>query len=317
MPATTGVLVVNLGTPDAPTPEAVRRFLAEFLSDPRVVNLPRLPWQLVLRAFVLPFRPRRSARAYQQVWTARRLAAPDRHRGADARARKPAQGAASGAPGGGDGHDLWQPFHRPRARAAARLGRAAPGRAAAVPAVLRDDQRGRARPRRRRTCRAGVAARPARDRGLPRRSGARRSAGSEHRARRARHSTTCCSLSTGSRCATPPPAILTASSASQLHASSPRASGSPRSAGRSPSSRASGARAGSNRTRRIACASSRRRASAVSRSPARASRWIASRRSRRSRSGAAPPSSPPAAPTSSTSRRSMTTRRRWTAWRVS
>ena len=69
MPATTGVLVVNLGTPDAPTPEAVRRFLAEFLSDPRVVNLPRLPWQLVLRAFVLPFRPRRSARAYQQVWT--------------------------------------------------------------------------------------------------------------------------------------------------------------------------------------------------------------------------------------------------------
>ncbi len=69
MPASTGVLVVNLGTPDAPTPEAVRRFLAEFLSDPRVVNLPRLPWQLVLRAFVLPFRPKRSARAYQQVWT--------------------------------------------------------------------------------------------------------------------------------------------------------------------------------------------------------------------------------------------------------
>ena len=69
MPATTGVLVVNLGTPDAPTPEAVRRFLAEFLSDPRVVDLPRLPWQFVLRAFVLPFRPKRSAHAYQQVWT--------------------------------------------------------------------------------------------------------------------------------------------------------------------------------------------------------------------------------------------------------
>ena len=69
MPATTGVLVVNLGTPDAPTPEAVRRFLEEFLSDRRVVDLPRIPWQLVLRAFILPFRPARSAHAYQQVWT--------------------------------------------------------------------------------------------------------------------------------------------------------------------------------------------------------------------------------------------------------
>lgn len=69
MRATTGVLVVNLGTPDAPTPEAVRRFLAEFLSDPRVVDLPRLPWQLVLRTVILPFRPRRSAEAYRQVWT--------------------------------------------------------------------------------------------------------------------------------------------------------------------------------------------------------------------------------------------------------
>jgi ferrochelatase len=69
MPATTGVLVVNLGTPDAPTPEAVRRFLAEFLSDPRVVDLPRIPWQIVLRTVILPFRPRRSAHAYQQVWT--------------------------------------------------------------------------------------------------------------------------------------------------------------------------------------------------------------------------------------------------------
>jgi ferrochelatase len=69
MSAATGVLVVNLGTPDAPTPEAVRRFLAEFLSDPRVVDLPRLPWQIVLRTFILPFRPKKSAHAYQQVWT--------------------------------------------------------------------------------------------------------------------------------------------------------------------------------------------------------------------------------------------------------
>ena len=70
MTSATGVLVVNLGTPDAPTPEAVRRFLAEFLSDPRVVDLPRLPWQLVLRTVILPFRPKRSARAYQEIWTA-------------------------------------------------------------------------------------------------------------------------------------------------------------------------------------------------------------------------------------------------------
>ncbi len=70
MPSTTGVLVINLGTPDAPTPEAVRRFLAEFLSDPRVVDLPRLPWQLVLRTIVLPFRPAKSARAYREIWTA-------------------------------------------------------------------------------------------------------------------------------------------------------------------------------------------------------------------------------------------------------
>jgi ferrochelatase len=69
MPASTGVLVVNLGTPDAPTPKAVRRFLAEFLSDPRVVDLPRIPWQIVLRTVILPFRPKRSAEAYQQVWT--------------------------------------------------------------------------------------------------------------------------------------------------------------------------------------------------------------------------------------------------------
>jgi len=69
MASDTGLLVVNLGTPDAPTPEAVRRFLAEFLSDRRVVDLPRLPWQLVLRTVILPFRPAKSARAYGEIWT--------------------------------------------------------------------------------------------------------------------------------------------------------------------------------------------------------------------------------------------------------
>ena len=65
----TGVLVTNLGTPDAPTPAALRRYLAEFLSDPRVVDLPRLLWWPLLHAVVLPFRPKRSAEAYARIWT--------------------------------------------------------------------------------------------------------------------------------------------------------------------------------------------------------------------------------------------------------
>jgi ferrochelatase len=64
-----GVLIVNLGTPDAPTPAAVRRFLAEFLDDPRVVALPRLPRRLLLHGLILPLRPRRSAAAYRRIWT--------------------------------------------------------------------------------------------------------------------------------------------------------------------------------------------------------------------------------------------------------
>lgn len=65
-----GVLLVNLGTPDAPTPEALRRYLAEFLSDPDVVTLPRLLWWPILHGIVLRTRPARSAEAYQRIWTA-------------------------------------------------------------------------------------------------------------------------------------------------------------------------------------------------------------------------------------------------------
>jgi protoporphyrin/coproporphyrin ferrochelatase len=65
-----GVLVVNLGTPDAPTSSAVRRYLAEFLSDRRVVELPAVIWQPILRGIVLAVRPRKSARAYREIWTA-------------------------------------------------------------------------------------------------------------------------------------------------------------------------------------------------------------------------------------------------------
>ncbi|MBS0432432.1 MAG: ferrochelatase [Proteobacteria bacterium] len=65
----TAVLLANLGTPGAPTPEAVREYLAEFLSDPRVVELPRALWWPVLHGYVLRTRPRRSAEAYAKIWT--------------------------------------------------------------------------------------------------------------------------------------------------------------------------------------------------------------------------------------------------------
>ena len=64
-----GVLLVNLGTPDAPTPAAVRRYLGEFLMDTRVVEIPRLVWWPILHGIILPVRPKRSAHAYSQVWT--------------------------------------------------------------------------------------------------------------------------------------------------------------------------------------------------------------------------------------------------------
>ncbi|MCP5195655.1 MAG: ferrochelatase [Gammaproteobacteria bacterium] len=66
----TGLLLVNLGTPDAPTPQALRRYLAEFLWDPRVVEIPRPLWWLILYGVILRIRPARSARKYATIWTA-------------------------------------------------------------------------------------------------------------------------------------------------------------------------------------------------------------------------------------------------------
>ncbi len=63
-----GVLLVNLGSPEAPTPEAVRPYLRQFLSDPRVVELPRLIWVPLLHGFVLQTRPARTAEAYAAIW---------------------------------------------------------------------------------------------------------------------------------------------------------------------------------------------------------------------------------------------------------
>ena len=63
------VLLVNLGTPEAPTPSAVRTYLAQFLSDRLVIEIPRAIWLPILYGLILPRRPRRSAEAYKQVWT--------------------------------------------------------------------------------------------------------------------------------------------------------------------------------------------------------------------------------------------------------
>jgi len=68
-PATIGVLLINLGTPDEPEVRAVRRYLAEFLSDPRVIEIHPIAWKPILHGLVLRTRPRKSAEAYNQIWT--------------------------------------------------------------------------------------------------------------------------------------------------------------------------------------------------------------------------------------------------------
>lgn len=64
----TGVLLIQLGTPDAPTAQALRPYLRQFLSDPRVIEFPRLPWWLILNLFILPRRPKQSAEKYARIW---------------------------------------------------------------------------------------------------------------------------------------------------------------------------------------------------------------------------------------------------------
>ncbi len=65
----TGVLLTNLGTPEQPTPKALRYYLREFLSDPRVVEIPRLLWLMILHGIILRVRPKKSAKLYQNIWT--------------------------------------------------------------------------------------------------------------------------------------------------------------------------------------------------------------------------------------------------------
>src|SRR5437762_1863238 len=68
-PTRLGVLLINLGTPDAPTTKAVRRYLSQFLSDPRVVEIAPWAWKPLLHGVVLNVRPAQSAKRYQSIWT--------------------------------------------------------------------------------------------------------------------------------------------------------------------------------------------------------------------------------------------------------
>ncbi len=76
-----GILLVNLGTPEAPTARAVRTYLREFLSDPRVIEKQNGIWKFVLNGIILPFRPGIKARAYKKIWNKRagRVAAENHH----------------------------------------------------------------------------------------------------------------------------------------------------------------------------------------------------------------------------------------------
>lgn len=67
--AKVGILLTNLGTPDAPTAPALRRYLREFLSDPRVVEIPRVIWLIILHGIILRVRPKKSAKLYESIWT--------------------------------------------------------------------------------------------------------------------------------------------------------------------------------------------------------------------------------------------------------
>tara|TARA_B100001123_G_C15238263_1_gene998048 strand:+ start:441 stop:1466 length:1026 start_codon:yes stop_codon:yes gene_type:complete len=65
----TGILITNLGTPDSPTASALKPYLKEFLSDPRVIEIPKFIWQIILNIIILQIRPRRSAKNYKKIWT--------------------------------------------------------------------------------------------------------------------------------------------------------------------------------------------------------------------------------------------------------
>ena len=64
-----GILIVNLGTPDDPTPSGVKNFLREFLNDPRIIEVPKILWKTLLYTFILNTRPKKVAKLYTKIWT--------------------------------------------------------------------------------------------------------------------------------------------------------------------------------------------------------------------------------------------------------
>ena len=172
-----GVLLVNLGTPDAPTPGAVRRYLAEFLSDPRVVEIPRALWLLILHGVILRVRPAKSAAKYALIWT--KDGSPLLVHSAEAAFAAAGAISASGrrrwgcrpTSCAGRARDaLRQPVDRRRARQARRRRLRPHPRGAALPAVRREHDRLGARCGVRLDAHGAPDARAAHGRRVPRRS---------------------------------------------------------------------------------------------------------------------------------------------------
>ena len=172
----TGLLLIQLGTPDAPTPEAVKPYLRQFLSDPRVIEVPRWKWRLILNCLILRKRPAESAAKYARIWdpkTGSPLLHYTKRQTELLQATVPRQPRALR-------HDGRQPAGGADAsREMIAVGRGPPHRPADVPAILRDHHRQRHRrplqgadegtPRARAPRRAAVLRPP----GLPRRGGRR------------------------------------------------------------------------------------------------------------------------------------------------
>ncbi len=175
-----GILVAHLGTPDAPTAPALRRYLRQFLSDPRVIELPRWKWLPILHLFVLTTRPKKSAALYQKIWTpegspllvlTRKLAAAigDALRARVAEPLHVAVGMRYGNPSMASAlHELAERGCRPHPRLPA------------LPAVLGHDDRLDLRRPLRRAAHLAPHARAAHHRRLPRRPRLRARAGGEH-----------------------------------------------------------------------------------------------------------------------------------------
>ena len=141
-----GVLLVNLGTPDGTDFKPMWRYLREFLSDKRVIELPRAIWYPILYGIVLTTRPKKSGANYARIWNRERDESPLRTyyarpgREACRRARRPARGRRR------MGHALRQPVDGERGAAAEGPGLRAHRLAAALPAIFGDDDGDRQRP---------------------------------------------------------------------------------------------------------------------------------------------------------------------------